>query len=100
MQEEEPETTAILQDDGSIKVLTAEEAKQQAANFHNTPDEKADLEKLNLRWGSAYVYRLDGRLCAHGDFNHCNTEDITHNILRLAEMRKNYNTNLSILAFF
>lgn len=47
-----------------------------------------DPSKVGLRYGCAYVYRVQGKFYAWGDFTHCNREDVQENIRILAEHLK------------
>ena len=46
------------------------------------------LARLNLRFGSTFVYFLNGVLVGYGDVIHCPREDIEHNLVVLAEYLK------------
>ncbi|MBI4313128.1 MAG: hypothetical protein HY681_15335 [Chloroflexi bacterium] len=80
--EDSPATT-VLPDPPALLVTAP--SQQPAASAVTLPQSRREqLDALGLKPGSAYVYHVNGKLYAWGDFTHCPAEDIAHNIRSLA----------------
>ena len=74
---------------GASHIESQEEVTENGKEerYISQSDEKDKrLAELNLKYGSAHVYRVNGKFLGTGDYNHCPKEDIDHNLKVLKEM--------------